>query len=125
MDRIERVAISNSITFFERKQFQEDITADETNSRTLKASFKNIKGTPQYMSNMKSDTIAKNRSFNVYTFFGTFTPAEAHWLEFPQIIARQFEINLTDEDVQNMSMKERHDWLKQNPVTVVRHMDHN
>ena len=124
MDRIECVAISNSITFFERKQFQEDITADETNSRTLKASFKNIKGTPQYMSNMKSDTIAKNRSFNVYTFFGTFTPAEAHWLEFPQIIARLFGINLIDEDVQNMSMKERHNWLKRNPANVARHMDH-
>ena len=60
----------------------------------MKASFKNINGTPQYMSSMKSDTTAKNRSFNVYTFFGTFTPAEAHWLEFPQIIARQFGINL-------------------------------
>ena len=77
------------------------------------------------MSNMKSDLMAKNRSVNVYTFFGTCTPAEVHWLEFPQITAKQFEINLTDEDVQNMSMKERHDWLKQNPVTVVRHMDHN
>lgn len=41
-------------------------------------------------------------------FFGTFTPAEVHWLEFPQIVARQFGINLTDEDVQSMSMKERH-----------------
>ena len=41
-------------------------------------------------------------------FFSTFTPAEVHWLEFPQIVARQFGINLTDEDVQSMSMKERH-----------------
>ena len=41
-------------------------------------------------------------------FLGTFTPAEAHWLECPQIVARQFGINLTDEDLQNMSMKERH-----------------
>ena len=59
------------------------------------------------MLNMWSDTMAINRNFNVYTFFGTFTPAEAHWLESPQIIARQFGVNLTDKDVQNMSMKEK------------------
>ena len=61
------------------------------------------------MSNRHFD---KCRNFNVYTFFGKFTPTEAHWLEFLQIIARQFGINLTDEDVQNMSMKERRNWLK-------------
>ena len=30
------------------------------------------------------------------------------WLEFPQIIARQFGISPTDEDVPNMSIKEKH-----------------
>ena len=53
----------------------------------MKALFKNIRSTPQYMWNMRSDTMTKNRNFNVYTFFGTFTLAEAYWLEFPQIIA--------------------------------------
>ena len=123
LDWIERVAISNSINFFERKQFQEDITACEINSCTLqnmlsddimKASFKNIRGTPQYTSNMRSDTMAKNRNFTVYTFFSTF----------PQIIARQFGINLTDEDMKNMSTKERGKWLKGNPVIVARHWHH-
>ena len=65
---VKGVAFSNSINFVQRKQFQEDITAGEINSRTLqnmlfddimKASFKNIRGTPQYMSNMRSDTMAK------------------------------------------------------------------
>ena len=64
--------------------------------------------------------------FGTFGTFGTFTQcAEAHWLEFPHIIARQFGINLTDEDVQNMSMKERHNWLIRNPVTVARHGDYN
>ena len=91
MDWIEHVVISNSINFFERKQFQEDINAGEISSRTLqnmlsdvimKASFKNIRDTLQYLSNMRSGTMAKNRNFNVYTFFGTFTPAVVQWLEF-------------------------------------------
>ena len=68
--------------------------------------------------------MAKNRNFYVYIFFSIFTPAEAHRLGFPQIIARQFGINFTDEDVQNISMKERRNWLKRNPVTVARHMDY-
>ena len=68
--------------------------------------------------------MAKNINFSVYAFFGTFTLAEAHWLEFLHIIARYFGINLTDEDVQNIPMKERHNWLKRNPVTVARRMDH-
>ena len=97
LDWIERVAISNSINFFERKQFEEDITADEINSCTLrnmlsddtmKASFKSIRGAPQYMSNTRLDTMGRNINFNVYNFFGTFTPAEARWLEFPRAIAR-------------------------------------
>ena len=51
--------------------------------------------------------MAKNRNFYIYIFFGTFTPAEVHRLGFPENIAREFGINFTDEDVQNISMKER------------------
>ena len=50
--------------------------------------------------------------------------AEAHSLEFTQIIAKQSGISLTDKDVLIMFMKERHSWLKQNPVTIARYMDH-
>ena len=133
LDWIDRVSISNSINFFERKQFQEDTPTGEIHLRNfrnmlcddiMKTSFKNIRGTPQYMPNMRSDTMVKKINFNVYTFFSTFAPTEAHWLEFPQIIAREFGINLTDEGVQNMFMRGRHNWLKRNPVTVARHMDH-
>ena len=81
----------------ERKAFQSDITAGQVNVASLrgmltddiiKASFKNIRGTPQYMYKMRLDVFAKNRNFNVYTFFVTFTPAETHWIEMVQIVAR-------------------------------------
>ena len=133
LDWIERVAIHNSINFMERKAFQSDITAGQVNVASLrgmltddiiKASFKNIRGTPQYMYNMRLDVFAKNRNFNVYTFFVTFTPAETHWIEMVQIVARQFGVNLTTEDVEKMTTAERKTWLKRNPVTVVRHTDY-
>ena len=40
------------------------------------ASFKNIKGTPQYGHNMKFDILAKLRHFGIITFFRTLTPGE-------------------------------------------------
>ena len=72
LDWIDRVSISNSINFFERKQFQEDTRTGEIHLRTfrnmlcddiMKTSFKNIRGTPQYMSNMRSDTMVKKKKF--------------------------------------------------------------
>ena len=113
---IEHVAISNLRGFFERKKFQEDNTAGKIISCTIwnmlsddimKALLKNIKGTTSIHVKHEVRRFDKYRNFDVYTFFGTFTPTEAHWLEFLQIKARQFGINLSDEDVQNMSMKER------------------
>ena len=56
----------------ERKQFPGDITAGQINVRSLqtmltddimKASFKNIRGTPQYMDNMRNDVFAKKQKF--------------------------------------------------------------
>ena len=35
----------------------------------MEASFKDIRHTPQYMLNMRSDKMSKNRNLNVYTFF--------------------------------------------------------
>ena len=35
----------------------------------MEASFKDIRRTPQYMLNMRSDKMSKNRNLNVYTFF--------------------------------------------------------
>ena len=73
----------------------------------MKGLLKDIKGTTSIHVKHEVRRFDKYRNFDVYTFFGTFTPTEAHWLEFLQIKARQFGINLSDEDVQNMSMKER------------------
>ena len=41
-----------------------------------------------------------------------------------QIVARQFGKNLTVEDVEKMTFKEKTNWLKRNPVTVARHLDY-
>ena len=41
-----------------------------------------------------------------------------------QIVARQFGKDLTVEEVEKMTFKEKCNWLKHNPVTVARHLDY-
>ena len=100
LDWIERNAVANTIHFTERKQFQSDIDAgqlisQEHISRMMSAdqvfaSFKNIRGTPQYFHNMLLDILAKVRQFSVYTWWLTLSAAEFHWTEIIQIVARQY-----------------------------------
>ena len=71
--------MASSIHFAETKQFQGDINAgqliNQDNIRRIIsddeifASFKNIRGTPQYFHNMLLDVLAKIRQFGPYTFF--------------------------------------------------------
>ena len=88
------------------------------------ASFKNIKGTPQYGHNMKLDILAKVRHFATVTFFSTLTPGEFHWPEGIQIVACQYGTKLSADDVKQVDWKTKIMWLKRNPVTVARQIDY-
>ena len=75
----------------------------------------------QYMSNMRSDTLT-NIEILMFIFWYIYSyRSTSAWISSDHSKAIW---NLTDEDVQKMSMKERRNWLKWNPVTVARHMDH-
>ena len=97
LDWIERNAVASSIHFAKRKQFQGDINAgqliNQDNVRRMIsddqifASFKNIRGTPQYFHNMLLDVLAKIRQFGPYTFFLTGSAAEFSWTEIINIVA--------------------------------------
>ena len=82
--------MNSSIHFAERKQFQGNITAGSLKNpsnigtmisdQQVFASFKNIRGTPQYFKNMMYDVLAKVRHshFGCPTFFLTMSAAEFH-----------------------------------------------
>ena len=107
LDWIERNAVASSIHFAERKQFQGDISAGQlVNTNNVRrlisddqifASFKNIRGTPQYFHNMMLDVLAKVRHFGCTTFFLTLSAGEFHWPEIIRIVARQYGTTLTTE----------------------------
>ena len=76
------------------------------------ASFKNIRGTPQYFHNMMLDILAKIRQFGPPKFFITCSAAEmGSWIEIIQTIARQFGTILTDNEIENMHWGDKVMWI--------------
>ena len=56
----------------------------------LYASFKSIRGTPQYFHEMMLDVLAKIRQYGPPTFFLTFSAAEFQWTDIIKSVAKQF-----------------------------------
>ena len=134
LDWVEKSAVASTVNFTMRKQFQSDINVGQALDSSfvqrmigedqIYASFKNIRGTPQYFHNMMLDILAKIRQFGPPAFFITCSAAEmGAWIEIIQTIARQFGTTLSDNDVKNLSWKEKINWIKRNPVTAARMID--
>ncbi len=54
----------------------------------------------------------------------TGSAAEFYWPEVIQVVASQYGVQLSDDDIKNMHWKDRHEWLQRNPVTVARQIDY-
>ena len=90
----------------------------------LFASFKRIRGTPQYWKDMQLDILAKIRHFGPYTFFLSRSAADFYWPELVQIVAAQYGEHYKLNDIENvMDKKTKRMWLARNPVTVASHID--
>ena len=131
---IEQETIRNTINFTERKRRQHSLTVGDIQNNNffqgmisdaeLYASFKSIRGTPQYFKEMMLDVLAKVRQFGPPTFFITFSAAEFHWTDIIKIVAKQTNEDLTDEFIESMSWKTKCSYLRRNPVTVARQIDY-
>ena len=134
LDSLERTSISNAINFSERKHKQTTMSVGQLRNPEnvrkmisddeLYAVFKNIRGTPQAWHNMNLDVLAKTMFFGVQTVFLTMSAAQFQWTELIKVVARQYGENLTDDEINNMDWKTKSNYLKRNPVTVARQIDH-
>ena len=134
LDFLERDSLQNNISITSRKSYHQDITAGQLknpnrlqrllNDDQVFASFKTIRGTPQYWHQMQLDMLAKLRQLGPYTFFLTGSAAEFHWPEVIQIVAKQYGTNLSIEDINSMDWNTKRIWLQRNPVTVARQIDY-
>lgn len=97
---IESVSVHESITMSLKKSRQTDISVGQLQQPErlqslfkddeIFASFKRVRGTPQYWKQMQQDMLAKIRHFGPYTFFLSGSAADFHWPELIQIIAKQY-----------------------------------
>ena len=133
LDFLEREELQSNITITSRKSYHQDITAGQLkdpnrlqrliNDDQVFASFKNIRGTPQYWQQMQLDMLAKLRQLGPYTFFITGSAAEFHWPQVIKIVAKQYGTDLSTEEVNSMDWNTKRMWLQRNPVTVARQID--
>ena len=67
---------------------------------------------------MLLDVLAKSKKSRVYIFFLSCSAVEFYWTDIIKIVARQYGVILSDEQVQAMDWSIKVSYLKGNPVTV-------
>ena len=86
--------------------------------------FSSVRGSPSSRQKMQYDCLSKLRQLGPYTWFFTFSVADTVWPEIIQVIARQYGVNFTDQQVACMSWPTKCHWLRRNPVIAARHADY-
>ena len=80
--------------------------------------LKNVRGSPAYYQHKFYELLAMIRQLGTSTWFFTLSAADMKW---PEVIAKQYEVIYTDEEVCQLLFEERSNWLRRNPVTAARH----
>ena len=83
-----------------------------------------IKGTTAYWKKFLHEVLAMVKQLGIPTFFLTLSCADLRWNELISIIAKLNGLNISEEDIDQMSYHERCDTLNKNPVLVVRHFQY-
>ena len=135
----EQKQISDSINIALRKAKLSVTEEDKVTAGTLKNSdrlkqiiqqdqgqrfMQNVRGSPAYCKKLLSDLLAMIRQLGSFTFFLTLSAADLRWPDTISVIASQYNVALTEEDVKNMSWEERCHWIRRNPVTAARQFDY-
>ena len=135
----EQKQISDSINIALRKAKLSVIEEDKVTAGTLKNTdrlkqiilqdqgqrfMQNVRGSPAYCKKLLSDLLVMIRQLGSFTFFLTLSAADLRWPETISVIASQYNVTLTEEDVKNMSWEERCHWIRRNPVTAARQFDY-
>ena len=83
-----------------------------------------VRGSPAYCKKILYDLLGMIKQLGPFTWFLTLSAADLRWPETICIIADQFNVKLTKEDVEIMSWEERCSWIRKNPITAARQFDY-
>ena len=86
--------------------------------------LRQVRGTPAYWQKVHYDVLAMVRQLGIPTWFLTLSAADMKWPDVIQIIARQYGVILSKDDVINMPWIKKSEWLRSNPVTAAWHFQY-
>lgn len=129
--------VSDSINIALRKATSQTSTAitagqlkdDEYRKQLIQADkayqfLQTVRGSPAYCKKILYDLLGMIKQLGPFTWFLTLSAADLRWPETICIIAHQFKVKLTKEDIENMSWEERCSWIRKNPITAARQFDY-
>ena len=97
---IETLSVNDSISMSLKKTRDSDISVGQLQhperlqvmfkENEIFASFKKVRGSPQYWKEIQQDMLAKIPRFGSYTFFLSGSAADFHWPELIRIVAQQY-----------------------------------
>ena len=118
-----KVACSSLTAGMLCKNFKENVK--KCIARDKACSFMNaIKGTQTYWKKVLHEVLAMANQLGIPTFFLTLSCADLRCNELISILSKLNVLNISDEDINQMSYHERCDTLNKNPVLVVRHFQY-
>ena len=82
--------------------------------------LKIVRGSPAYWQHELYEVLAMLRSLGIPTWFMTLSAADLHWIEMIKAVSIHNHKPMTCNEIHKMSIKERSEKLKTNPVTSVR-----
>ena len=85
-----------------------------------------VRGSPPYFQRVSKDLYAMIRSLGPATFFASFSAAETKWNHLLRILGRIVDkTDYTENELDDMSWKEKSRLIQADPVTCARHFDHH
>ena len=86
--------------------------------------FMNTKGTPAYGKKFLFDVLAMVKQLGVPTFFMTLPSTDLKWNELVSIVNKLHKLNMSEEDIENLTYHDRCHLLNSNPVLVAKHFQY-
>ena len=86
--------------------------------------FMNTKGTPAYWKKFLFDVLAMVKQLGVPTFFMTLPSTDLKWNELVSIVNKLHKLNMSEEDIENLTYHDRCHLLNSNPVLVAKHFQY-
>ena len=81
--------------------------------------LRNVRGSPAYWQHEMYELLAMLRALGIPTWFLTLSAADLHWTEMIEAVSIHNKRRLSRKQIKRMSIKERSEYLKLNPVTSV------